>query len=165
MIKDSGNRTDFGGAVRDIQKGKGRCDLMPLDVVAEMLATPTLANLHEFQMTGDVEYLYKALSSSYVFSDVPTMLLEVAIHFEEGAEKYGERNWQSGEGIPINCYLNSAIRHYLKWLRGDEDESHDRAFCWNILCCIWTCLHKPERNEYRLDFFQKENGNDKNRKS
>ena len=36
MIKDSGNRTEYEtGAVRDIQEGKGRCDLMPLDVVAE----------------------------------------------------------------------------------------------------------------------------------
>lgn len=33
-IKDSGNRTDFGtGAVRDIQKGKGRADLLPIDVM------------------------------------------------------------------------------------------------------------------------------------
>lgn len=35
MIKDSGNRREFEtGAVRDIQEGKGRCDLLPLDVVA-----------------------------------------------------------------------------------------------------------------------------------
>ena len=36
-IKDSGNRTEFGtGAVRDIQDDKGRCDLLPLDVVADL---------------------------------------------------------------------------------------------------------------------------------
>lgn len=29
-ILDSGNRTEFeSGAVRDIQEGKGRCDLLP----------------------------------------------------------------------------------------------------------------------------------------
>ena len=34
MIKDSGERREFqSGAVRDIQEGKGRCDLLPLDVV------------------------------------------------------------------------------------------------------------------------------------
>ena len=34
-IKDSGARREFeSGAVRDIQEGKGRCDLLPLDVVA-----------------------------------------------------------------------------------------------------------------------------------
>ena len=36
-IKDSGERSEFAtGAVRDIQKGKGRCDLMPLDVIAAL---------------------------------------------------------------------------------------------------------------------------------
>lgn len=35
-IKDSGERREFEtGAVRDIAEGKGRCDLMPLDIVAE----------------------------------------------------------------------------------------------------------------------------------
>ena len=35
MIKDSGERTKFdSGAVRDMHGGKGRCDLLPLDVVA-----------------------------------------------------------------------------------------------------------------------------------
>ena len=37
VIKDSGNRREFEtGAVRDIQEGKGRCDLLPLDVVANL---------------------------------------------------------------------------------------------------------------------------------
>ena len=36
MIKDSGERREFqSGAVRDIQEGKGRCDLLPLDVVSK----------------------------------------------------------------------------------------------------------------------------------
>jgi hypothetical protein len=74
------------------------------------------------------------------------MLLEVSKHFEEGAEKYGENNWQ--KGLPVKCYINSAVRHYLKWLRGDKDEFHDRAFCWNVICAIWTCKHKPELNDY-----------------
>jgi hypothetical protein len=39
MIKDSGDRREFeSGAVRDMQEGKGRCDLLPLDVVAEFLS-------------------------------------------------------------------------------------------------------------------------------
>lgn len=33
-IKDSGNRRQFSsGAVRDIAEGKGRMDLMPLDII------------------------------------------------------------------------------------------------------------------------------------
>ena len=67
--------------------------------------------------------------------DSNTMFLEVAKHFEEGAKKYGENNWQNG--IPVHCYIDSAVRHYLKWLRGDMDEPHDKAFVWNLMCCIW----------------------------
>jgi hypothetical protein len=147
MIKDSGNRREFDtGAVRDIQEGKGRCDLMPLSVVAYTLSNPTFSQIHNFTKTGDVKYLYDALTSHGIFHDPYTMFLEVSKHFEEGAKKYGEYNWQ--KGIPTRCYIDSAVRHYLKWLRGDIDEPHDRAFVWNILCCIWTCFHKPELNDY-----------------
>ena len=36
-ILDSGARRDFGtGAVRDCAEGKGRCDLLPVDIIAEL---------------------------------------------------------------------------------------------------------------------------------
>jgi hypothetical protein len=147
MIKDSGMpRREFeSGAVRDMPAGKGRCDLLPLDVVAEFLSDDILPEIYEFQRTGDVKHLYSALAEFPVW-DPATMILEVAKHFEEGCKKYGENNWQ--KGIPAKVYVDSGTRHYLKWLRGDTDEPHDRAFCWNILCCIWTCVHKPELNDY-----------------
>ncbi len=147
MIKDSGERREFStGAVRDIQEGKGRCDLMPLTVVGNILNNPTLCYVYEFILTGEPHLLRDVLTSSGVYHDPYTMFLEVSKHFEEGAKKYGEHNWQ--KGIPTHCYIDSAVRHYLKWLRGDNDEPHDRAFVWNILCCIWTCIHKPELNDY-----------------
>ena len=156
-IKDSGNRTEFAsGAVRDLQEGKGRCDLLPLDMIAEFLrreygedTCQVLDCIDKYQKTADNRHLAMAL---YYFGmddrgwDKPTMLLEVAKHFEAGAKKYGERNWE--KGIPVRCYIDSAIRHYLKWLRGDTDEPHDRAFCWNIICAAWTARHKPDLNEY-----------------
>lgn len=146
-ILDSGTRREFEtGAVRDIQEGKGRCDLLPLDVIGHILCNPTLAYIYKFQLHNDTNALYDALTSSGVYHNQFTMYLEVSKHFEEGAKKYGEYNWQ--KGIPTHCYIDSAVRHYLKWLRGDKDEPHDRAFCWNILCCIWTCNHKPELNTY-----------------
>lgn len=150
MIKDSGERTEFGtGAVRDIQKGKGRCDLMPLDIIGEITGDPVITRIADFMVTGDRGYLKMALDEfrgNDPFKDVPTMLLEVSKHFEEGAEKYGENNWQ--KGLPVKCYINSAVRHYLKCLRNDPDEPHHRAFCWNIICAMWTCKHKPELNDY-----------------
>lgn len=150
-ILDSGERREFDtGAVRDIQEGKGRTDLMPLDVVAQMLSSAILEDICQFKDTGDVDWLLDALCRfSKAYQSPYTMFLEVSIHFEDGAKKYGENNWQ--KGIPVHCYIDSAVRHYLKFKRGDSDERHDRAFVWNLLCAIWTCLHKPELNEYRKE--------------
>lgn len=161
-ILDSGARQEFGtGAVRDIQEGKGRCDLMPLDILAQLMNDEILRSIALFQYEGNVAYLFTALDMFSVHWDdgktkagqydiivqrQSTMALEVAIHFEEGAKKYGESNWQ--KGIPVKRYIDSAVRHYLKFLRGDKDEPHDRAFCWNIMCAIWTCKHRPELNDY-----------------
>lgn len=158
-ILDSGNRREFDtGAVRDIQEGKGRCDLMPLDVVS-MYFNQFVSEgckqswifyyLDEFTRTGEIKPLIKLFKYVDFFDTHYTTFLEVSKHFEEGAKKYGENNWQ--KGIPVRCYIDSAVRHYLKYLRGDKDEPHDRAFCWNILCCIWTCKHMPELNDYRKD--------------
>lgn len=140
MINDSGSRREFSsGAVRDIQNGKGRPSLMPLEVVYTLLNhDAVILRLGCFKDDGATRHLYSAL---YCFANkayggsYETMLLEVSKHFEDGAAKYGDNNWQ--KGIPSDCYLDSAIRHYLKYRRGDTDEPHDRAFVWNIMCCIW----------------------------
>lgn len=158
-IKDSGDRTEFEtGAVRDMREGKGRCDLMPLGVVATFMQNNQI--LHELRMfldSMDTNCLYRCLetfSRCYEDDSVKanmgevytqrrcTMFLEVAKHFEEGAKKYGENNWQ--KGIPVKCYIDSAVRHYLKWLRGDKDEPHDRAFVWNLMCCIWEVDYREK---------------------
>ena len=153
-ILDSGNRREFEtGAVRDIQEGKGRCDLLPLDIALNIIPynchhCSMLICISNFKDTGNTDHLYEALEKfgELFFKSRYTMLLEVAIHFEEGAKKYGEDNWQ--KGIPVRCYIDSAVRHYLKCLRGDKDEPHDRAFVWNLMCAIWTCKPKPELNDY-----------------
>lgn len=173
QIKDSGDRRQFStGAVRDIQDGKGRCDLMPLDVLTTLkmgaMTDDIMHYLSEFQITGQYENLIEVLNcASYMWRGESTqsrtadMLLEVSKHFEEGHKKYppnadGVANWKLG--IPAHSYIDSAVRHYLKWLRGDDDERHDRAFCWNIMCCIWTCHHKPELNDY--PFVKNDNNKD-----
>lgn len=153
-IKDSGERREFEtGAVRDIQEGKGRCDLMPLNVAGDMMIDPKdkamLHNLASFLELRDTDYLKLCIESfarhnggcSTFTGDLCTIFLEVAKHFEEGAKKYGENNWQ--KGLPVSCYIDSAVRHYLKWLRGDKDEPHDRAFMWNLMCCIWEVDYSP----------------------
>ena len=145
IIKDSGNRRQFeSGAVRDMQEGKGRCDLMPLEVVAAWLKDDIISCIAQFKTQGTTVFLYGALNyfldaSGWSYYDA---LLEVAKHFEEGAKKYGENNWQ--KGIPPKCYIDSAVRHYLKWLRCDKDEPHDRAFVWNLMCCIWEVDYREK---------------------
>lgn len=148
-IKDSGARREFSsGAVRDIQEGKGRCDLMPLDAVANIISikeiSSVLNSISLFMDSGNVDYINRAIQSfcNYHCWQPEDALLEVSIHYEEGAKKYGERNWE--KGIPLHCYIDSGVRHLLKYTRGDTDEPHDRAFIWNMLGLIWTVKHKPE---------------------
>lgn len=146
-IKDSGERQEFStGAVRDIQTGKGRCDLLPLDIVAEFMTSKTdkdvLELFAEFQDSGDYKCLVNAAAkfADEYFADRETAVLEYAIQLENGAIKYGPRNWQ--KGIPLDRYVDSGIRHYMKHLRGDNDERHDRAALWNMLCGAWTRKNK-----------------------
>ena len=146
ILPDSGERREFPtGAVRDIAQGKGRCDLLPLDVLGAWIDDDYLRSIDAYLYKGETGYLSEALTGfidSEYDGDVYTAMLEVAKHFEDGAIKYGDRNWE--KGIPVHCYIDSAVRHYLKFRRGDDDEPHDRAFAWNILCAIWTHTNHPE---------------------
>ena len=75
VIKDSGTRREFEtGAVRDIQEGKGRYDLLPWEAIHEL-----------------------------------------ALHCEQGALKYGERNCE--KGIPMHSLIDSSIRHLSCYMR------------------------------------------------
>lgn len=147
-LKDSGARTKFTtGAVRDIQEGKGRCDLLPLDVVGEMLGDPELSEIEFFKETKDIHHLLTAVQTfaTRTNTDIYTLMLEVSKHFEDGAKKYGDNNWK--KGIGLHYYISSGVRHFLKFKRGDTDEPHNRAFVWNLLCAVWTIIHKPELDD------------------
>lgn len=162
-LADSGNRKEFStGAKRDIQEGKGRCDLLPLDIIIDYIdyqgvdidrgseLSSILSAIQKFESQLDVNYLYQAVDEFIAanFGDIETALLELAIHFENGAKKYGEHNWE--KGIPVHSYIDSGIRHLLKFYRGDTDERHDRAFIWNMICGAWTAEHKPEMVDLKI---------------
>lgn len=147
-IKDSGERRVFKtGAVRDCAEGKGRCDLLPLKEVAKWMNDSVIDEIATFVETHDVFYLWGALDqiTSKHFSCKVDLVLEMAIHMEEGLKKYPERNWENG--ISIHSFVDSGVRHYLKVLRGDDDENHLRACVWNLMCCIWTMHNKPEMDD------------------
>ena len=57
----------------------------------------------------------------------------------------GDRNWE--KGIPCHCFVDSGVRHYIKFMAGWDDEPHDRAFLWNMYCLLWTLRHHPDLND------------------
>ena len=108
-VLDSGEgKVDHAGtgAVRDVQEGRGRFDLIPY------------------------------------YSE-----LRLAIHFENGAKKYSDRNWE--KGLPLITYINSMKRHAGKLKEGMNDEDHAAAVAWNSFCYMWT-LDKVEQGELPL---------------
>ena len=153
-LLDSGARREFGnGAVRDVAEGKGRCDLLPLGIVSKLITEYSgrdgkfdrvLNAINEYVRHGTILALYAAMGWFAEENEVdkPTLILEVAKQYEDGARKYNDRNWE--KGIPVHVFIDSGVRHYLKYLRGDKDEPHDRAFIWNMLGAIWTHENKPE---------------------
>ena len=159
MIKDSGVRRKFEtGAVRDIAEGKGRCDLLPLQIISVQLNDAVLGNIDLYMRYGNHKVLWQAMLCFCEQRkwDIHTAMLEVSIQYEEGARKYSDRNWE--KGIPVHCFINSAVRHYLKWLRGDKDEPHDRAFLFNILGAIWTHINLSDLIDLP---FRKDENNEK----
>lgn len=159
ILKDSGDRRAWEtGAVRDMAEGKGRCDLLPLGEVAGFMDDDFMRSLWYFEKTGRKEHSWVVnalteLREAAFDGQEETMILELAIHFEDGARKYGDNNWR--KGIPARCYLDSAIRHYLKWKRGDDDEPHARACAWNLFCMMWE-LNNHDQAIYEVKNGQKD---------
>ncbi len=60
----------------------------------------------------------------------------LAQHYENGAVKYGDRNWEKGQ--PLSRYLDSAIRHLENVKAGMCDEDHPAAVVWNVYAFMWT---------------------------
>lgn len=166
-ILDSGVRRQFeSGAVRDSADGRGRCDLLPLDIVGEYFSLndinenngnyeKILYNINLFIRNGNDLRIYDAINLFIAFNNwSPSQaILEVSKHYEEGAKKYAERNWE--KGIPAHCYVDSGVRHLLKYIGGWDDEPHDRAFLWNMFCLLWTVENRPKMND--LPYIQEQN--------
>ena len=152
------------GAVRDNATGKGRCDLLPLSIIANHVLhdadngghEDTVILLREIdllricggescEVASIVSDILHIAAKAMYHGDIIDMLLDVALLYESGAQKYKERNWE--RGIPCTCFIDSGIRHLLKWSAGWMDEYHDRAFVWNMLGLLWTVTNKPEYND------------------
>lgn len=68
-------------------------------------------------------------------------LLRVARHMENSLDTHEERNWE--RGLPMHCFLDSAMRHVFKYMDGQTDEDHLAAAATNLLMAMWTEAHLP----------------------
>ena len=78
----------------------------------------------------------------------PIGLREVARACAEGAEKYGDWNWE--QGMPVHDLLNHAIAHVYQFLAGDRSESHLGHAAWNLLAAIHSNELWPHLNDRTL---------------
>ena len=74
-----------------------------------------------------------------------TAIIEVSKHCEQGAKKYGEHNID--KGIPQHSLCDSAMRHLIKYMRGDDDENHIVAAAWNLLWAVEQHVNRSELND------------------
>jgi hypothetical protein len=66
---------------------------------------------------------------------IPTSVLHrLAVHYENGAAKYGDNNWQKGQSLAQ--YYNSAMRHLQAIKDADLSEDHFAAAIWNVAAMI-----------------------------
>lgn len=63
-------------------------------------------------------------------------LKRLAQHYENGAKKYGDRNWEKGQ--PLMRFIDSAERHLNNIKSGDRSEDHESAVLWNIMGYMYT---------------------------
>lgn len=75
----------------------------------------------------------------------PFALRRLALHYEAGAKKYSERNWE--KGMPFSRYIDSAKRHIDKFIMGMDDEDHLAAAVWNL----FSIMHHQELGQTELD--------------
>lgn len=64
----------------------------------------------------------------------PFALARLARHYQNGAAKYQDRNWE--KGMAISRFLDSAKRHLEAFHMGDASEDHLAAAAWNIFCIM-----------------------------
>lgn len=148
-LSDSGERTVFEtGAMREITEEKGRCDLVYNRAFGRMTGDNMYDYIELFIRTGDPTILTIMLQEfvhDHYKGCYETAYLELAKHYAEGAKKYNDRNME--KGLPWHSMVDSAMRHYAKFIRGDKDEPHDRAFMWNLITLQYMMDYHPELND------------------
>ena len=168
-IKFTGDPVAFDGVEgkRDPKAGKGRFDLIPTEVYYPLFskadhdwlldchpAAILMAIANEKFIEAIIKmtiYAYAkhnddyAASSSEFWHGVWPMLQDLAIHFQKGAEHYGERNCQ--KGIPLWSFKDSAMRHATQVFEGKTDEPHKISVIWNCWMAAWTVITSDKKDD------------------
>lgn len=107
-------------------------------------------SIEEFKVTGNLNLIKEAgaIFGKLHFHNMYACLEQTALHFKQGAEKYGFNNWQ--RGMPLLNYAGSLSRHLMKVIDEWDDEPHHTAFMWNVLAIMWTVKHVPQMNNLHL---------------
>lgn len=74
----------------------------------------------------------------FTLIDIP-FLRRLAIHMTKGAQKYGPDNWRLATSLEEQRgFQDSAWRHLLAWIEGQDDEDHAAAVVANIMMAEGT---------------------------
>lgn len=104
------------------------------DALTNILDNIELDELKE-QGLFDTGLSVNKIGTNYSYSIMPHRAIKrLAVHYENGAVKYGDSNWL--KGIPMNRMYDSASRHLDKVFMGLIDEDHKSAAAWNIIGMI-----------------------------
>ena len=103
------------GAVRGEDTGRGKPSLLPFEAIS--MVSRCFGGAAFMPMIG---------------------VIHVSKVYEAGAQKYADRNWE--KGIPFSAYVDSAMRHFEKFQRGETDEPHCAQVSWNLICLLQTYL-------------------------
>ena len=178
-----------GGATRYTKTGKGRYDLIPNDVIADIIGyaqdkfyekniiSISKADIIEDAYRGEADdrfsnTIINLIIHHYAPADIVTndmglpamevtivsfmdgyanMMKDLAIHYENGAEKYGVDNWK--KGIPVTggdrggSFMDSAMRHLTQYLVGLNDEPHYISCIWNCVCGLYTLREEQKKKK------------------
>ena len=168
-IKFTGDPVAFDGVEgkRDPKTGKGRFDLIPTEVYYPLFSKADhdwLLDCHPASILmsiADEKFIeaiikmtiysyarhneYYTASNSEFWHGVWPMLQDLAIHFQKGAEHYGERNCQ--KGIPLWSFKDSAMRHATQVFEGKTDEPHAISVIWNCWLAAWTVITSDKKDD------------------
>lgn len=192
-IKMDGEKAEFdGGAIRYTKTGKGRFDLIPGDVIVDLIyyawenfycggsMTTSMSDIIQCAYQEDnvryYETIINLINWEYAYGShgvddndeeckettyneftlgLCKMLKDLAIHYENGAEKYGVDNWK--KGIPVTggnrggSFTDSGLRHLNQYLLDCTDEHHCIACIWNFIGALWTLRNENKTHSSNCD--------------